>query len=193
MNLNRLLTFPLTQCSVRARRLEMLQLSHSGCSCLLCLTFIGNINASTDHRRQISNVVGNGGYNFSVFWSKALAGTCGSELWLSRGWCPLVGRDPSEPSALVCSQHIPPPLPLHFLHPFPLSKILPSWPFSSVPPAVADFSSPFPPFPAAPEPPCPAPLPVVLHHPSSHTDCSTAQHSSQPLKTSPQQTVKSAC
>lgn len=101
----------------------MLQLSHSGCSCLLCLTFIGNINASTDHKRQISNVVGNAGYNFSgFFWSKSLAGTCGSELWLNRGWCPLVGRDPSEPSALICSHHIPPPLPLHFLHPFPLFK-----------------------------------------------------------------------
>lgn len=171
----------------------MLQLSHSGCSCLLCLTFIGNINASTDHRRQISNVVGNAGYNFSVF----LKQSPGWHLWLravaEQGLVPFGGqgsiRALSTGLFTAHSSTSAPPLPASL----PLSKILPSWPFSSVPPAVAAFSSPFPPFPAPPEPPCPAPLPVVLITPSSHTDCSTAQHSSQPLKTSPQQTGKSAC
>lgn len=131
MNLSRLLTFPLTQCSVRARRLEMLQLPHSGCSCLLYLTFIGNINASTDHRRQISNVVGNGGYNFSAF----LEANPGWHLWVravaEQGLVPIGGQGSIR---ALSTDHIT------FLHlcpntscPFPFLKILlSSWSFSSV-------------------------------------------------------------
>lgn len=195
VNLNRLLTFPLTQCSVGARRLEMLQLSHSGCSWLLYLAFIGSKNASTDHKRQISNVVGNGGYNFSGFCRrKPLAGTCGSALWLNRGWCPLVGRDPSEPSAMIYSHHIPPLCPFTSCVPSPFLKILSSWPFSSVPPAVAAFSSPLPPFLPAPRAslPCPSHRGVLQPSTATHTACSKSEHNSQPMEIFPQDRCSTA-
>lgn len=77
----------------------MLQLSHSGCSCLLYRTFIGTINASTDHKRQISNVAGNSGYNFSAFFE--------ANPWLALE--ALIGSYLTFLHLCSSTSHVPPP------------------------------------------------------------------------------------
>lgn len=162
---NRLLNFPLNQCSVRAR-LEMLQLSHSGCSSLLYITFIGNLNASTDQKRHQQCCRKRWLQFFCFFWSKPLAGTWSTDL------------------VILHSSTSPPPLPLCL--PLFLLILLSSLSLSSVPPAVAAFSSPPHPFlpTSRTQSSCALPLSAVLHSSTApHTPCSEPEHKSQPKQT----------
>lgn len=183
--------------AVRASRLEMLQLSHSGCSCLLYLAFIGSKNASTDHKRQISNVVGNGGYNFSGFffeanpWLALVVQRCG---WTGADahWWAGIHQSHQQWFTHITFLHSAPSLPVSLP---PFFKILSSWPFSSVPPAVAAFSSPLPPFLPAPRAslPCPSHRGVLQTLTAANLNTTLSPWKSFHRMDAPQQTVKSAC
>lgn len=110
---------------------------------------------------------------FLFFWCKPLAGTCGSLLCGWRGadthWWAGIHQSPQHWFVRITFLHL---CPSTSSVPSPFKKILFSWSFSCVPPAVAAFSSSFPPFLQAPEPrvSCPAPLTAVwCIHPQQPT------------------------